>query len=88
MSPLPASQTLSHSLSPLSCSFLYFIDVYVCGGLCVGIFMCSAQGGQQRELETLELELYEVVSCLTWILGTELRSSCKSSVILLFFFLS
>ena len=33
--------------------------------------------GQRRAQDPLELELHAVVSCLTWVLGTELGSSAK-----------
>ena len=43
------------------------------------MYICA---GQKRVLDPLELELQEVVSCLTWVLGAELRSSARVAHIL------
>lgn len=52
----------------------------VCVCVCIGICTqeCQAPRGQERTLDLLELELQEVVSCLTWFLGIELRSSTRA----------
>lgn len=41
-----------------------------------------AQGGQKEALDTLELELHVVLSCLMWWLRIELGSSAKAVLIL------
>jgi hypothetical protein len=56
----------------LGFSFIVIVGVFVCP--CVGIL-----GGQERPLETLELDLLGAMSCWMWMLGIELRSLCKSS---------
>lgn len=38
----------------------------------------STQSGQKRALDSLELKGLEVVSCLLWVLGTELLSSGRT----------
>lgn len=43
------------------------------------IFECSVYSVQQRASNPLELEWQVAVSHLTWVLGTELRSSGKSA---------
>jgi hypothetical protein len=36
-----------------------------------------AYGGQKRSLNPLELELHKTMSCPTWVLGINLRSSIR-----------
>jgi hypothetical protein len=38
-----------------------------------------ARGGQKRVLDPLQLELQPVVSCLMWVLRTELRSFARAT---------
>lgn len=48
-------------------------------GLCVNMCICSAgiHGDQMHQI-SLELELWAAVNCLTWALGTELKSSGRA----------
>ena len=48
--------------------------VFECMHMCEGVHR-----SQKRVLDLLELELQAVVSCPTWILGTELRSSVRAA---------
>lgn len=52
------------------------------GVLPVWVHMSDPCGGQKRPLDPLELELQIAVSHLTWMLGTELRSSQEHYVLL------
>ena len=47
----------------------------MCVGMCMNV---GTQGVQKRALDSLELELQEVVSYLTWVLVMELRSSVRA----------
>lgn len=42
----------------------------------MGVYtMCAGTyGGQKKALDPPDLELHTIISCLTWVLGTELRS--------------
>jgi hypothetical protein len=42
----------------------------------------GASGGQQRALDSLELELQEIVNHLMWVMGTEPGSSTSGLVFL------
>lgn len=42
------------------------------------MYVCSAYGGQKRELDPLELELYMVISQPVWVLGTKLGTSVRA----------
>lgn len=57
---------------------LFFDIVYecvsVCRCVCVG---AGAHGGQQGATDPLELELQVFMSCLMWVIGTELGSSAS-----------
>jgi hypothetical protein len=57
------------------------VCVCVCVCYCDSVWVCTqnvvACGGQKRVLDSLELKLQVVVNCLTWVPGTELRSSEK-----------
>ena len=53
---------------------LFIVGVCTCFCVCVS---ADAQGGQNRLTDTLELDKYEVVHRLVWVLRTELRSSGK-----------
>lgn len=57
-----------------------FSSMYMHGFVQVNAF---AQVGQRRELDLLELELQVVVSCMIWVLGTELWASEKKKYLLL-----
>lgn len=50
--------------------FVSFLIMYVCGRM-------RTQKDQKKELSFLELESQTIVSCLTWVLGTEFRSSTR-----------
>ena len=55
------------------------MSVYVCVRVC---HVCSGTcGGQKRALGLLVLVLQEVVSCLLWVLGTELGSLEEQQVL-------
>lgn len=54
--------------------------MYMCDYLC--ICECRCLRGQKRACDPLELELQAIVSCLTWVLGTELRPSARALCIL------
>ena len=48
--------------------------------LCVRGSVCPGTNrGQKRMLDPLELELQEVMSCLTWVLETELWPSVRAT---------
>lgn len=48
----------------------------VCVCSCVCAHLC---GDQKMALYVLELELQVVMSCLTWVLGTDLRSTVRAA---------
>lgn len=51
--------------------------VSVCG--CMHVHVCiGTLGSRKRVLDPMELQLQEGVSCLMWVLATELRSSGKA----------
>ena len=59
--------------------------VFVCEGVCVS-YACAhvcadACQGQKRTSDPLEVEPQVVVSCLAWVLGTELDSSRRASAL-------
>ena len=58
---------------------IYYIFNYVsaCVSMCRSVHMDA--GGQNRASNPTELDLQEVGSFLTWLLGTKLRSSVKAS---------
>lgn len=45
--------------------------------MCMHMSAC-AFGVQKRVLESLELEIQAIMNCLTWVLGTELRTSARA----------
>lgn len=50
--------------------------------MCVSVYMyvhvsVDTLGGQERASDPWKLELYVVVSHITWVLGIELRSSAR-----------
>lgn len=47
--------------------------------MCVGACGCSTYGDQQRELDSLDLELQTLVSNLKHILGIEFRTSAEAA---------
>lgn len=48
------------------------------GGGALSEHECNAQEGQKRALVSLELELWEAVRHLLWMLGTEFRFSARA----------
>lgn len=54
-------------------SFTY-LNVYLCVP-----HVYNVQGGQKRPPNLPELELWAVVSCLTWVLGTQFCSSARAT---------
>lgn len=53
--------------------FILFLITHICVFLCVCVVSAGAPRFQEKELDPLKLELHELVSCLTWVLGTTLR---------------
>lgn len=60
------------------------IDVHVCPCVCacVRVCACACPMEVRRGLERLELKLQVVVSCLMWVLDTELGSSARAASVL------
>ena len=58
--------------------FKLCICIYVSMWVCTG--KCRVHGGQTEESDLLELVLQAVVSCLTWILETNLRALTAPAV--------
>lgn len=56
--------------------FLFNSCVYVC--VCVPHVCRNPSRPEKKVLGSLELELQWVVSCLLWVLGTDLRSSART----------
>lgn len=56
--------------------------VSVCLPACLSVCAYRAHRGQQKVPDPLELEFEAVVSLLTWVLRTELRTSEKQQVLL------
>lgn len=88
-----SSKALTHSANQASRHFSDFFflvffsfikDVFVClfsVHMCLHELMHSMYTGAcegRRALDTLELELQEVVSCLMWVLGIKFRSSTSA----------
>jgi hypothetical protein len=48
--------------------------VYTWTSACVLVPGCSTDRGQKRVPDPLELEVWAVVNCPTWVLGTEFAS--------------
>lgn len=52
----------------------------VCVCVCVSMYMRNhANGDQKKVLDSLELKLHKVVSCLIWVLGPKVFSERASS---------
>ena len=62
------------------CVCIMYVCMYVCMSSCV---YADPLDEQKRALESLELQLNVVVSCLEWVLGTKLRSSEEPQVLLM-----
>lgn len=61
---------------------IYFIFIYEyvwCDYVCVHV--CEWAWGLKEDMDPLKLELHVVVCCLTWVLGTEHRSSGRTAVL-------
>ena len=71
---LPVSQSVSQS---------FYSCVYFCLSICV-LHECSGHGRQKSIVDSLELELQVVVSCLMWVLGTKPGSSTITTRLLTF----
>ena len=57
------------------------VCIYVCMYVCVCMYVGN-HGVRKRAMDTLQLELQTVVSCLRWVLGTRLSSSAKAVITL------
>lgn len=65
----------------------YFSEISLCICLCEGIYIHIfiyiwvqvPRETSKKVLDTLELELHTVVSCLRWVLGPKLRSSVRTA---------
>lgn len=57
-----------------------FVNIYLYVSVCRHVHMrTGACGGQKRTSETLEVKLEAIVSCLTCVLESELRSSARAA---------
>jgi hypothetical protein len=62
------------------CVHVHCVCAFTCTcALCVCVCVCVCTIGiQKRVLDSLEVELQEVMSCRVWVLETELRFSARS----------
>lgn len=72
-------QTIGHpSIHPSLSTYLFS---YMCGWMSVHHVEVGFHRGQMRASDPLKLKFQEVLNCSVWVLGTDLGSSTKTSVL-------